>query len=362
TAYLKTFGWDQRYKAGLEYVADFARDYFVVIGLAIVGILLARQRTQLSLLAAYLAYVAYIAYIGGDAFPHFRFFVPVLPLLLTLAFLGFQTFELTRMLRYLQEAFKQRSLRTVIYLALFISGLILIALSLVSGFMSAKAIQGLGTRAFLSLTLGFGLIIGGLVLSYRQEAPIHSLQQSNSLRALLLFLSLLSTPLIVPEHYRGFLESNAADIGNIRIGLLLKQNTLPDSKVADFWAGSVFYFSERYGIDLLGKSDRYIARLPVSSNGSKPGHNKFDFDYSLGVLKPDFVIANFSLPVQEKKMRRAATGDWAFTGQLYFHQVFREHCLRYPVNLRTWRTIFVCDWSPQVNNRNQWKELPHSVK
>ncbi|MCS6907095.1 MAG: hypothetical protein RML93_04320, partial [Anaerolineales bacterium] len=82
TAYLKTSGWDQRYKAGLEYVAEFARDYFVVIGLAVVGVFLARQRMQLSLLAAYLAYVAYIAYIGGDAFPHFRFFVPVLPLLL----------------------------------------------------------------------------------------------------------------------------------------------------------------------------------------------------------------------------------------------------------------------------------------
>ena len=160
-------------------------------------------------------------------------------------------------------------------------------------------------------------------------------------------------PLIIPG-YAVNLSPHLADVGNIRIGLLLRQNTLVSSKVADFWAGSVFYFSDRYAVDLLGKSDRHIAHLPIASEGTKPGHNKFDFDYSLGMLEPDFVVANFKLPAHEDKMRQAATGDWAFTGQLYFNPVFREHCLPNPVIVETWRTIFVCDWSPQIYKQDDW--------
>jgi len=169
-------------------------------------------------------------------------------------------------------------------------------------------------------------------------------------------LCLATIPLIIPGYTIG-LSPKPAAIGNIRIGLLLKQNTPSSSKVADFWAGSVLYFSERYGIDLLGKSDRYIARLPAAFNGTRPGHNKFDFDYSLGVLRPDFVVANFKLPVREDEMRQAAVGNWAFTGQLYFDSVFREHCLENPVTAETWRTIFACDWSPQIEKKNDWLEL-----
>jgi hypothetical protein len=138
----------------------------------------------------------------------------------------------------------------------------------------------------------------------------------------------------------------------------LQQNTPPTTKVADFWAGSVFYFSERIGIDMLGKSDRHIALEPVASNGTKPGHNKFDYAYSLGELKPDLVVSDFHLPVQEDQMRQAATGDFAFRGQLYFNTLFREHCLPYPVeSVKTWRTIFACDWSPQLEQRAEWTDL-----
>jgi arabinofuranosyltransferase len=182
-------------------------------------------------------------------------------------------------------------------------------------------------------------------------------QQGTQLKFVLSILCLVATPLIVPG-YSEFLIPNTADIGNVKIGLLLKQNTSPTSKVADFWAGSVFYFSERYAIDLLGKSDRHIAHLPVTSDGTKPGHNKFDFDYSLGTLRPDFVVANFRVPVEEDQMLQMATGDWAFTGQLYFNRVFQAHCLPYPVTIKTWRTVFVCDWSSQIDYKDNWRELP----
>jgi arabinofuranosyltransferase len=62
-------------------------------------------------------------------------------------------------------------------------------------------------------------------------------------------------------------------------------------------AGTLPYYSGFYAIDFLGKSDKYIARLPADLSGSiswagmtsVPGHNKYDLDYSLRRLRPTFV-------------------------------------------------------------------------
>ncbi len=164
-------------------------------------------------------------------------------------------------------------------------------------------------------------------------------------------------PLIVPNYPLALLK-NTYDEGNVKIGLLLKQNTAPGCRVADAYAGSVFYFSGRYGIDLLGKSDRHIAREVVAGEGRRAGHNKFDYDYSIGRLRPDIVIAMFRLPEDLKWMEQYTRGDTPFRGRLYFHPVFHEHCLPYPVNVDTPRSIFVCDWSSELPNRLRWKGFP----
>jgi hypothetical protein len=61
-------------------------------------------------------------------------------------------------------------------------------------------------------------------------------------------------------------------------------------------AGNIPYFSERTSIDLLGKSDPVIAREPARINSTlfqpgnyRPGHNKWNYAYSIGELKPDVV-------------------------------------------------------------------------
>lgn len=64
-----------------------------------------------------------------------------------------------------------------------------------------------------------------------------------------------------------------------------------------FWAGSLPYYVERYAIDFLGKSDKYIASLPPDLSGqsagfgmeSMPGHNKYDLNYSIKTLLPTYV-------------------------------------------------------------------------
>ena len=42
-------------------------------------------------------------------------------------------------------------------------------------------------------------------------------------------------------------------------------------------------------VDLLGKSDPVIARI-APTGPLYPGHNKYDYDYSVGQLQPDVVV------------------------------------------------------------------------
>ena len=81
---------------------------------------------------------------------------------------------------------------------------------------------------------------------------------------------------------------------------ILHYVTGPDATVAVTWAGIIPYFADRYCIDLLGKNDPRIAReaahIPEHSGlfdlplrELKPGHLKWDFDYTYGELKPDVI-------------------------------------------------------------------------
>jgi len=181
-------------------------------------------------------------------------------------------------------------------------------------------------------------------------------KQNNRWMFAALALIILS-PLAFPGYSLFYLLPRTADRNNVELALTIKQNTPAEAKVADDWAGNMFYFCERYAIDLLGKSDRMIAHMGVASKEARPGHNKFDYDYSLGQLKPDVLVSHFKLPVDENDMHNKAGGHWAFVGQLYFHPLFQKHCLPNAVNLDTWRSVFICDWSPLLPTRDQWRKI-----
>ena len=84
----------------------------------------------------------------------------------------------------------------------------------------------------------------------------------------------------------------------VNLGLLLNRITEEEAKIAVVTAGNIVYFAEREGIDMLGKSDRVIAHsLPHENSGVldnvedifRPGHNKWDYEHSIGQLRPDIV-------------------------------------------------------------------------
>jgi len=177
---------------------------------------------------------------------------------------------------------------------------------------------------------------------------------------LLIALLFLTLPMQTAYTVSRPTKPEGVNIGNIEIGLIIKKNTPVDCTVADYWAGSVFYFSERRGVDLLGKVDPIISRMPPASDGRLPGHNKFDYDYSLTMKRPDLVVANFALPVDGEEMRACMDGDGAFTGRLYFHDQFQKQYLNNPVDIGTWRTIFIRADSPLASARDRWKGLEES--
>jgi len=87
------------------------------------------------------------------------------------------------------------------------------------------------------------------------------------------------------------------DQQNYQIALDIQKILYKDGEVAVTFAGAPIYFSNRPGIDLLGKNDAYIANQKPNFddfigewNASfYPGHNKWDLNYSIGYLKPDMV-------------------------------------------------------------------------
>jgi hypothetical protein len=68
----------------------------------------------------------------------------------------------------------------------------------------------------------------------------------------------------------------------------------PGATVATAWAGIPAYFSDYKLVDILGFNDRHVARAPSRLPGDedhprlyRPGHDRWDFDYLFGKVRPD---------------------------------------------------------------------------
>jgi hypothetical protein len=136
-------------------------------------------------------------------------------------------------------------------------------------------------------------------------------------------LAALSVSVVVFAGYRFGGQSPEAPF--VRAGLFLDRVTSPSTRMAHTLAGTVPYFADRPGVDLLGKCDARIAHLAVRAGLRKPGHNKFDFAYSLGELKPDLVVASMypGYLSQPGVIETLAATDDAYLTRLYLDPVFQ---------------------------------------
>jgi hypothetical protein len=89
------------------------------------------------------------------------------------------------------------------------------------------------------------------------------------------------------EHFESFVNT----------AIILNEVTTEEASVGVYFAGVIPYYTDRKAIDFLGKSDKYIARLPADLSGatgwrgmsSVPGHNKYDLNYSIKRLLPTYI-------------------------------------------------------------------------
>ena len=84
--------------------------------------------------------------------------------------------------------------------------------------------------------------------------------------------------------------------------------------VGIFLAGTIPYFNPSIRFhDMLGKNDLHIARTMAHSG--EPGHNRWDYDYSLDNVQPDLIITSY--PILKQKPSLRATG---FRGASDYYQ------------------------------------------
>lgn len=101
-------------------------------------------------------------------------------------------------------------------------------------------------------------------------------------------------------------------------GLLINACTAPGTTVGAFAAGQIIYYSDRPGVDLLGKSDRVIARMEPAGE-FRPGHNKFSYERSVGQLRPD-VVTDTGLGMPPDLLQIAERSGYEQIGRWLVHR------------------------------------------
>ncbi len=98
-----------------------------------------------------------------------------------------------------------------------------------------------------------------------------------------------------------------------RDGLILRDLTTPNARIAVTAAGNSIYFAGRPGVDMFGKCDPTIAKMPARLDlmsdevnptredllNLRPGHSKWLYSYSIGELQPDVVVEVFPSTTEE---------------------------------------------------------------
>ncbi|HZP84426.1 MAG TPA: hypothetical protein VFB21_22520 [Chthonomonadaceae bacterium] len=121
-------------------------------------------------------------------------------------------------------------------------------------------------------------------------------------------------------------------IRHLALGLAIGRNTSPHATIAVFGLGYLGYYGGRYCIDMLGKTDRHIARVPPVPE--RPiGHNKTDFDYVLA-RSPDFIELDMEPPIDledTEGLREEQHDPYGYSADLALHPVFRRVYGPHPV-------------------------------
>ena len=223
---------------GIFFVAPFLKEVYLLLIVVGGGIVFGFHRNKLFLASLFVVLVCYQVWAGGDPWNYWRILSPSIPLMLILG---------------VHE--------------------ILIALEAVSDTEGFR-------RYFLRNPILPRQLLPGLLACLLVLAMLWSVNHR-----FLPEIALLEKPFDTDRN-----------VQRVNDAILVREWTTPEATVGVYGAGTIPYYSERYGIDFLGKTDPYIARLAPELGevgGSEgvymPGHNKSDLEYSIKELRPTFV-------------------------------------------------------------------------
>lgn len=257
------------------------------------------RRPELALLLAVAAStIGYAIYVGGDAWEWTgladRYLVPAFLVLIVSASAGVQ--PAVRAIR--RTTHRVRVMAAVVAVAVFwgFAGQAV----LLAGGLPGEWLQLEDPYELRSIPIGIG-ITGALVFVVVRiigDGPAGTSVRTGSAVVSVALLLALSGPALVNWTARG-VPSVAADGSAARYGEVLRDLTTDDATVAVAWGGAPPYYSGRTSIDLLGKSDAVVARgSPHLGIPLYPGHNKWDYDHSIGNLRPDLIA---QLPIRSAR-------------------------------------------------------------
>jgi hypothetical protein len=245
TYQLKMADWPLHWRLhnGWKFVVPFLDTSRHLILLALCSALFQRDGRRLLLLCFAGSVIACQIWVGGDAWSYWRMLVPGVVALIVLAVDGCS---------YLARWVARPRWQT--------------RKGVAGGPAQVPSTGSFHTRA---LVLGFGLAGSGWALWAADEPFMDELRMK------------------IPAY--GVLSNQST----VEDGIRLSHYADSQASVAVFAAGALPYYSGLRGVDALGKSDRYVARLPGRAFDSgetvTPGHNKYDLRYSIEKLRPDAI-------------------------------------------------------------------------
>jgi hypothetical protein len=261
---------------------------FAIIGIAVISQLRSKefqQRVVVIASAMFAAMAAYAIYIGGDAWEGEmlnRFYATILPLVPLIAGLSFNTL-------------RQRIVPVTISLALVLTtvgaGVTVNPFGFSRKHFYIVAIVSVVITLVIclfSLIPRDGYIAGAVIAAVCLIVSAYPVAQQQKNKDLLL----TRTNLFVTESAE-----------------TMRDTTEADARIATIWAGVPAYYSNRTMLDLLGKNDTFIA-TSAPHGEFFPGHNKWDYNYSIGKLQPDVVFQTFDRGLEENLHQRIM--NWGY--------------------------------------------------
>jgi hypothetical protein len=260
---------------------------------------LRENRRLLLLLAVCGVQVAYAVYVGGDAWEWMlysnRYVTVAMP-----AFIVLTTAMGAKMAAVVREdAMLRRRAGNAFILTLAACGACLVVLN---GYAHLRPEVGIARTLFLSKStlLGAAVFLGVAAALFftrgsvgaRLDAAFEALPTSHGFAAGLTLAALVWVPVNV-HPFVTWAAHNAAQFDDearyTRLGALIAATTAKTTRLAVVAAGATPYFSMRPAEDMLGKNDATIAKH-APAGAFSPGHDKWDYHYSLGERHPDIMV------------------------------------------------------------------------